>query len=706
MKKNDFDFISSKFEDENIKAPDTLSEESIKNMLDKGTSANNIVKFKPNKKRFLTGAVGIAAAIALVVVSLSTVNIYKDKTTKEEPPLQTASDSGLTYFSSYSEIEKLMKDNLEDTDKFHYGKYASNFVKSGEMVQESASDGAAAKSSAPSHSTTYKQVDEVDEADLVKTDGEYIYYISNSPPRGVIICSAKDGKTKKVSTIKLDEIYSPQEMFVNGNTLVVISSRDEYSEKKQQYVSSTTVYTYDISDKEKPKKEYEYKQSGYYTSSRMIGDCVYIVTDFSNYYYIKDGCIPCATNAEGNYSKLDIKDICAVENTVNYQSYAVIGAMDTKNGNKAKKTKAVIGASSEVYCNGDNLYIAGESYDYNSEYYSTKCTIIKMELDGINVKTKATGSVRGNVNNQFSMDEKDGYFRIATTAQTQSGKDINLLYVLDEKLNEVGRVKGFAKNEHIEAVRFIGDTAYVITYERTDPLFIIDLSDAKNPEILGEVKISGFSTMLHPIDENTLLGIGYATEENEFGEATSGLKLVIFDISNPSNPKVADAKEFDNYDSRALSTHKALVVNDEENYFAIPVWFDDYMNAGAMVFNAENGKINVEKKFVSDSVVDPERCVYIGNYIYVIDTYEQVIDSFEMESEGFTEKQLVKKATKILETKTNHKASEFSYISTDYDSEKEVYVIDFAIDKDTLGGDIAILLNKKDLSLVDIVFGE
>ena len=631
MKNDNFDFISSKFEEENIKAPEALGEENIKAKLEQGTSADKIVKFKPNNKRFFKGAVSIAAAIALIVVSFTAVSNYNKKITEKKEPPKTASASGLTYFSSYDEIEKLMKENLgEWTDRFYYGKYASNFAKSAEIAQESASDGAIAKSSAPSHSETYKQVDSVDEADIVKTDGEYIYYISNSPPRGVVICSAKDGKTKTVSNIQLKDVYSPQEMFVNGNTLVVISSRDEYNEKKEQYISSTTVYTYDISNKEKPKKEYEYKQSGYYTSSRMIGDFVYIVTDFSNHYYIKGGCIPCATNEDGDYKKIAVEDICAIEYTSNYENYAVIGAIDTKNGSKAKNTKAVIGASSEVYCNGNNLYIAGMSYDYNSEYYSTKCTIVKMALNGINIKTKATGSVRGDVNNQFSMDEKDGYFRIATTAQTQNGKDINLLYILDEKLGEVGRVKGFAKNEHIEAVRFIGDMAYVITYERTDPLFIIDLSDPENPEILGEVKISGFSTMLHPIDENTMLGIGYATDETEFGEATSGLKLVLFDISNPSEPKIKDAKEFENYDSRALSTHKALVVNNEENYFAIPVWFDDYLNAGAMVFNAENGKINVQKEFVSDKVVDPERCVYIGKYIYVIDTYEQIIDSFEM----------------------------------------------------------------------------
>ena len=481
MKNNDFDFIKDKMENEGVSAPEELSEESIRARLEKGTSADNIIKFKPNNKRFFKGAVSIAAAIALVVVSLSVANHYNNKITDNNGHMtgdgSLSYNDEIVYFTSYDEIDKLMKDRLSDSDKFYYGsKYSRNFAKSGdEIVEESAADGALSNSSsAPSHSETYKQVDAVDEADIVKTDGKYIYVIRDNEQSEVIIFSADNGKTEKVSTIKLKENSWGKEMFISGDTLVVISTLDGYN-KKGNFSSSTLVCTYDISNKEKPNKEYEYTQSGYYTSSRMLGGCVYIVSDHSSFYYYKDYAVPCTATNGGDYEKLAPADICAVKDSES-AGYTVIGAVDITNGkNASSKTKAIIGCAQDIYCNENNLYVAGVNYEHQSYgysgYYLPQTTIVKYSFDKTEIKLAATGKVEGNINNQFSMDEKDGYFRIATTTQSKSGKDINVLYVLDEKLSKVGKVDGFAKNEHIEAVRFIGDMAYVITYERTDPLF-------------------------------------------------------------------------------------------------------------------------------------------------------------------------------------------------------------------------------------------
>ena len=634
MKNNDFEYIASKFEEENISAPESLSEENIKARLEQGTSVNNIIKLKSNKNRAFKGAISIAAAIALVVVSLTAVNNYNNRV-KEAPKdnsnaVTEEKSEDILYFTSYDEIDSLMKDKLEDRES-GFGNIFKNYdAKSADseisISQESAYEDALTTDTAPSHSETYKQVDAVDEADIVKTDGEYIYFKSNQEQE-IVICSAKGGKTKKVSSVKLKGDKIPREIFIKDNFLVVISTEEKYNRKKDEYSLKTTVNTFDIQDKENPKSEYEYSQSGAYSSSRMIGECVYVISEFSNYYYLKNECIPCATGDDGKFEKIAVNDICAIKDSED-MCYTVIGAMDITNGDKAKKTKAVIGSANNVYCNENNLYIAGQTYDYKSDYYSSTGTIVKYSLDKTDIKLKATGKVKGDIKSQYSMDEKDGYFRIATTKQTQKGNDINVLYILDESLNEIGKVNGFAKNEHIEAVRFIGDMAYVITYERTDPLFIIDLSDPENPEILGEVKISGFSTMLVPVDEKTLLGIGYSTEENDFGEATNGLKLALFDISNPAKPKVIGEKEFEGAESNVQYEPKALNVNREKNYFALPATFDDYENAGALVFKVENGKIEILKKFVSGKLIESDRCVYIDDNIYVIDTYEQIIDSF------------------------------------------------------------------------------
>ena len=638
MKNNDFDFIKEKLEGENINAPEALSEENVKARLEKGTSANNIIKFKPNNKRFFKSAVSIAAAIVLVVVSLTVVNHYNNKVTdNNETPQSVQSGEDIIYFSNYDEIDALMKERLEENSEYQYGGFLrKNGAKSGDtaMVDESAGEGTPGNTSS-SYSETYKQVDAVDEADIVKTDGEYIYVVQNDERSNVLIFSAKNGKTEKVATVKLKEENWGKEIFISGNRLILVSTADGYNEKNV-FSSSTIVSVYDISDKSNPKKEDEYSQSGYYNSSRMIGDCIYIVSSHMNFYYYKDYTIPCATNAKGDYEELAPADICAVKNSES-AGYTVIGALDVATGKKSAQTKAVIGCVQDIYCSENNLYVAGvnygyQTYGYNGSY-SPETTVVKFSFDKTDIKLAATGKVEGNINDQFSMDENAGYFRIATTTFTKDGKDINVLYILDEKLEQVGKVDGFAKNEHIEAVRFIGDMAYVITYERTDPLFIIDLSSPKEPKILGEVKISGFSSLLVPVDENTMLGIGYSTEDGEFGEAVSGLKLALFDISNPAQPKVLDAKEFENVDSPAQFSHKALVVNNEKGYFAIPIskFTETKTNNGALVFNVKNGKIAIEKTFSTDKFeYQVDRCPFIGDFIYVVDADSGIIDSFEL----------------------------------------------------------------------------
>ena len=209
-------------------------------------------------------------------------------------------------------------------------------------------------------------------------------------------------------------------------------------------------------------------------------------------------------------------------------------------------------------------------------------------------------------------------------------------------MTQVGSVKNFAPDEHIEAVRYIKDKAYVITYEQTDPLFIIDLKDPANPVIEGHVKITGFSTLLVPSGKDYLLGLGFSTTSTEMGEATDGVKLSLFDIRNPSAPKVADAKEFTGMDSEVQYNHKALLVGPDASYYAIPysqyvdssdstgiVDYDEYpipdLETGVLVFSVKSGKLTDVNKHPSKEAV--KRCLYIGDYIYSI-CEDDSIESF------------------------------------------------------------------------------
>ena len=454
--------------------------------------------------------------------------------------------------------------------------------------------------------------------------------------REVVILSAKDGKTKKLSTIGSNGVENYiDDIYVKGDRLVTVGTiyKDDSDEP------SSGIVVYDISDRSKPEVLYDFSQTGSILSSRMVGDYVYLVTN--DYIYRGGRAVPVCGSIDGPKS-LDASDICCVPQP-HTTSYIVLSAVDISSGDQGRSaTKAIFGASDQIYCNDHNLYCISTEWKDGGDSLYTR--IVRASLDGLKVKFNATASVRGYVDSQFSMDERDGYFRIATTSQ-RAGIDVNNLYVLDPKLKEAGKVTGFARNESIKSVRFIGDKAYVITYEAIDPLFIIDLSDPASPRIEGEVKIDGFSTLLIPAGEDRLLGIGHATGDNGYGgEYDSGLKLALFDISDPSEPKVLDSKEFKDMSSIAQYDHHALMVNSDAGYFAIPyeIWNDtivdetelfveddaeadtlsDYEPAydydtGVLLFKAGDKISSVDKHKLEGSAI--LRSVYIGDWVYALD---------------------------------------------------------------------------------------
>ncbi len=251
----------------------------------------------------------------------------------------------------------------------------------------------------------------------------------------------------------------------------------------------------------------------------------------------------------------------------------------------------------------------------------------KIAIDDGNLEYKGFGAVPGTVLNQFSMDENGENFRIATTRsqnrtywlRNYNIEDIknqqesyNNLYVLDNDLKISGRLEGLAEGEKIYSVRFMGNRAYMVTFRQTDPLFVIDLQNPKNPKVLGKLKIPGFSNYLHPYDENHLIGIGKDTKENSFGGVvTSGLKISLFDVSDVANPK-EKAKYIlggKGSDSIALRDHKAVLFDKEKNLLVLPVTLRDYNNerVSIPVMNSDlvsERYMPVEKHFVGAAVLN------------------------------------------------------------------------------------------------------
>ena len=210
--------------------------------------------------------------------------------------------------------------------------------------------------------------------------------------------------------------------------------------------------------------------------------------------------------------------------------------------------------------------------------------IHKISLDGNQITYEGKGEVPGRILNQFSMDEYNGYFRIATTTGNNWNADEQLknnIYVLDSDLKQVGKIENIAPGEEIYASRFLGEKAYLVTFKKIDPFFTIDLSDPYNPQILGKLKIPGYSDYLHPYDENHIIGIGKNTvealEEENWRNIDfawyQGLKIALFDVSDFENPTVVSQVIIGDRgtSSPALYDHKAFLFNKEKNLLVIPV---------------------------------------------------------------------------------------------------------------------------------------
>lgn len=635
MKKiDDFDFIKSKFEEENVTAPYGLDERMVMGMLN--GKKQKRVKFYQSKA--FKAFVSAAACIAIVLTAVTVVKPYLPDGNVTIGVVPHEKQQVLNTFTGVDEIKSAVKEvesNKEELYKFYGAKGGSDK----EPAEGGAGDTVFGK--------TYVQVNGVDEADIIKNDGEYIYYASTNLS-AVKIYKPNGQDAELVSSID-DFFQNPDEyseepkdaenvcnIYVYKNILAVNTEKLEYhfydSDKDDYYVEvSTLVHLYDISDITSPKEINSFEQSGTYISSRRIGNQLYLVTHdliYSEECKEDSDYIPYVCNGKGSQRELlQLEDI-SYGASPSESGYLIISIIDIENAKKTTDTKAVFGAGTDMYCNKKNMYITMNEWQWNgykdnSELINAKAQIVKINFSEGKIIFTAECEVPGNTYSQFSMDEKDGNLRVATTSYKENGNKINNLFVLDENLNKIGEITGFAENEGIEAVRFMGNTAYVITYEDVDPLFVIDLSVPTNPQIKGEVKISGFSSLLVPVDENMLLGIGYSTHTGEFSEVTDGVKFALFDISNPQKPAVLDSYVLKYATSDAQYNHHALLVNPQAGYYAIPYqrWDDEKAidENGVIKIEIENSKINVANNFNIDSDENIIRCTYVDDNLYAFD---------------------------------------------------------------------------------------
>jgi uncharacterized secreted protein with C-terminal beta-propeller domain len=447
------------------------------------------------------------------------------------------------------------------------------------------------------HSATNVQVQGVDEADIVKNDGRYIYVISGCEL--AIVNAFPGGKAKILSETPVNG--TPSEIFLSGDRLVVFSSGENsypvmYKTAgmvaPRYYRTTSHAYIYSLRDRSNPALVRDITFSGAYYDSRMIGDRVYVITNEPVYTYSDDIPMPVVKDGAG----------MTVEPRVSYfdvpfgsYAFSTISSFSMADDRSLSAQSYLLGYTSTLYVSQENIYLAfqrPEAYPVRSvpgagtdiaassvkvQPSEEVTAIYRFAIGGGRIRYIGTGEVAGHLLNQFSMDESGGNLRVATTIQgygSSGSYEYNNVFVLDPGMKTVGSLKYIAPDEKIYSTRFIGDRLYMVTFRRIDPLFAIDLSDPRNPGIVGKLKIPGYSDYLHPFDENHLIGIGKETGTNDWGGvSTSGLKLALFDVSDMNHPVEVDHVEIGDAgsDSEALRDHKAFLFSKEKDLLVIPV---------------------------------------------------------------------------------------------------------------------------------------
>ncbi len=516
-------------------------------------------------------------------------------------------------------------------------------------------------------SETNNQVEGVQEGDIIKNDGKYIYINTSG---GLKIIDSNPSAPKVTATVNVPENTSVSEIFTAGNKLIVIGQNNIFhimnSEKTAEarimppryYDDRTNVLVYNVNNIEKPVLEKEFIFDGNYLTGRVIEDKLYLInTKNINYYYDlysksdPDIPLPYYTDVLSDKKyEIGYGDIKYFPGYIDSRYMYTVG-IDLVDKSSKPDVDVYLGGSDTVYVSKDSMYaaIADYSYDYSGTQtelynpaYTASTVIYKFSLNDGSIDVESQGSVPGTIINQFSMDEYGGMFRIATTTgEMWQNTSKNNLYILNDKLKITGMLEGLAPGERIYSTRFAGNRIYMVTFRQVDPLFVIDASNPQKPVVKGMLKIPGYSTYLHIVDENHILGFGYDTQENQWGGTVNGgMKISMFDVTDTDKPKEVRSEiigKAGTY-SEVLYNHKSLMFSLSKGLMAFPVSVsgENYKAEfnGAYIYNVSKDSFMFKNKISHTDDVETygnevRRIIYIGNYIYTFSDNEMHIHSIE-----------------------------------------------------------------------------
>ena len=651
-----------------------------------------------NKKLKLSGL--MLASVIIIVSFVYAINIQ---------PIVTG-DSGwagtyvdLKNFESYKALTDFLRDSSAS------GSYPRIFIENDFVSSVSGigprTDSEFSGGKVVDYSNTNVQVVGVDEPDIVKTDGVYLYIVSGNK---VIIVKATPAENATIECeITVNESLTIMNIFISGSKLVLFAQDYNYpisyekpivlldSEVETQiamprwYSSPDThIEIFELKDMENPELVKDVSVPGDFAGARLIGDYVYLVTNQYSYeIYSSDEnetIIPTIV-VNGETREVPLSDISYVEIPGSSKTLTNIVSVNVHDDTKDVTAKIfLLGSTQILYVSKENIYVSSYStnyYDYNTQqkmleeiimprlpesiksqieivktlsledyqkeeviqWLIQNCTnsmtaeekndiareiskkyektiIHRISISDGNIEYAAQGEIPGQVSNQFSLSEYNGYLRASSTIWgngiswfSSTLQRQNNIYVLDMDLEIVGSVEGIAPGESIYATRFLENKCYLVTFRQVDPFFVIDLSDPTNPTVLGELKIPGYSTYLHPYDDQHVIGIGMNG---------STVKISLFDVTDMSNPVEISNYEISNEygwsSSSALYEHKAFLFDKEKNLLVIPAYKNN--KESAFVFNISiEGGIGLKGVISHDSKTElPEGEYWYGDYGYSI----------------------------------------------------------------------------------------
>lgn len=443
--------------------------------------------------------------------------------------------------------------------------------------------------SASDFSQTNVRTEGVDEADIAKTDGTCVYTLQDWGER-IDIVKADAGKLRKAASIKASKGAAFREFFLSEGRLFVVEER--YPEGEDAWNPVTSIVTYDVSDPSSPRKVARVKQEGAYHTARLVNGYLYLFTAFGIMPTARAedsaAYIPEVGEQQVKCGNIYVPDEEAAD------QYLVVGSVALDDPGTVVDSAAVTCRVDDVYVSTESIYAYGTvwnrsaqegdvdeaadeidpAFSQASRGYSDRTALCKLSYNRGKISAVGETEVPGAIDDAFSLDEYEGYTRVVTT-RYQNGEPLSSgVYVLDEGLNTVGQLDDLAPGEKVYAARLMGEVGYFVTYKEVDPLFTVDLADPRHPRVVGKLKIPGFSEYLHPFGEGRLLGIGMATEKG--GSVTRGLKLSMFDTSNPADVRELTSLTLEGtYWADALYDYRAAFVDAERGLVGFSVDGED-----------------------------------------------------------------------------------------------------------------------------------